>query len=104
MLRINCPFCGIRDEEEFDCGGEAHVTRPENPANLSDDEWSHYLFNKVNTKGILLERWRHTYGCRQWFNMARHTVSHEIIEIYPMGSFPSFNGMNVENVVKEVEA
>ena len=28
MLIITCPFCGPRDEVEFACGGEAHITRP----------------------------------------------------------------------------
>ena len=31
-----------------------------------------------------LERWRHTFGCRQWFNVARDTVSHRILAIYRM--------------------
>ena len=28
MLRIECPFCGLRDEPEFAYGGESQVTRP----------------------------------------------------------------------------
>ena len=28
MLQLNCPFCGLRDEAEFSCGGEAHIARP----------------------------------------------------------------------------
>ena len=28
MLRIPCPYCGVRDEPEFFFGGPAHVTRP----------------------------------------------------------------------------
>ena len=27
MLRIECPFCGLRDEPEFTYGGESQVTR-----------------------------------------------------------------------------
>ena len=37
---------------------------------------------------MFLERWRHVAGCRRWFNMARDTVTHEIVEIYPIGSTP----------------
>ncbi|PDH58924.1 MAG: sarcosine oxidase subunit delta, partial [SAR116 cluster bacterium MED-G06] len=28
-----------------------------------------------NPKGLFLERWRHTAGCRRWFNMARDTAA-----------------------------
>jgi len=28
MLRIECPWCGLRDEPEFTYGGESHITRP----------------------------------------------------------------------------
>ena len=41
-----------------------------------------------NPKGLFLERWRHSAGCRRWFNVARDTVSNEIVEIYSMGSLP----------------
>ena len=37
---------------------------------------------------VFLERWRHAAGCRRWFNVVRDTVSHQIIEIYAMGSLP----------------
>ena len=28
MLRIPCPYCGVRDEPEFIFGGPSHITRP----------------------------------------------------------------------------
>jgi sarcosine oxidase subunit delta len=34
------------------------------------------------------ERWLHRYGCGQWFNVARHLVSHHIVAVYPMGEAP----------------
>ena len=40
------------------------------------------LFFRDNPKGVHFERWSHHYGCRQWFNVARHTVSHEILAVY----------------------
>ena len=88
MLKIDCPFCGAREEHEFTCGGEAHISRPLAENSISDHEFGAYLFLRDNPKGIFLERWRHAAGCRRWFNMVRDTVSHEIIEIYPMGSLP----------------
>ena len=88
MMLIDCPFCGPRDETEFSCGGEAHIARPLAENKISDAEFADYLFMRDNPKGLFLERWRHSAGCRRWFNMARDTVSHEIIEIYPMGDLP----------------
>ena len=88
MLQINCPNCGLRDEIEFSCGGEAHISRPDYSINLTAKEWSEYLFLRHNPKGIFIERWFHSHGCRRWFNLVRDTVTNEIFEIYPMGSFP----------------
>ncbi|WP_372783541.1 sarcosine oxidase subunit delta [Litorivivens sp.] len=84
MHLISCPWCGERSEDEFTCGGQSHIQRPD-PDTVTDEEWSAYMFNRINPAGIHFERWRHTFGCRQWFNIARHTVTHEIFAIYKMG-------------------
>ncbi|KQR81147.1 sarcosine oxidase subunit delta [Arthrobacter sp. Leaf337] len=86
MLLISCPNCGSRDETEFHYGGQAHVAYPENPNDLTDREWAEYLFYRDNTKGTFAERWLHSTGCRQWFNMLRDTVTYDIQAVYPMGT------------------
>ena len=86
MLLISCPNCGPRDETEFHYGGQAHVPYPENPNELTDREWAEYLFYRDNTKGAFAERWLHSTGCRQWFNMLRDTVTYDIQAVYPMGA------------------
>jgi sarcosine oxidase subunit delta len=83
MLQIACPWCGVRDEDEFRCGGQSHVSRP--GLGCSDAEWADYLFNRDNPKGVHFERWLHAFGCGRWFNLARHTVSHEILAVYCTG-------------------
>jgi len=88
MFLINCPFCGERDQCEFKAGGEAHIVRPKQPTELSDDEWAEYLFMRKNIKGIQFERWNHAHGCRKWFNMARDTSNDEIKAVYKMGQKP----------------
>ena len=88
MLLIPCPHCGPRDETEFGYGAEAHIARPKNPADITDEEWADYVFLRDNTKGVILERWVHSHGCRRWFNVARDTVSYEILAVYPMGAKP----------------
>jgi sarcosine oxidase subunit delta len=82
MLLIDCPVCGPRDEVEFNCGGESHVARP--GLDAGDEAWSDYLFARNNPRGTTYERWRHSYGCGRWFNVARCTASHKILAVYGM--------------------
>ncbi len=82
MLLIPCPWCGERDETEFRYGGQAHLARPLDPHATGDAEWAEYLFMRDNPKGWFRERWNHAAGCRRWFNMVRHTVTHEIAAVY----------------------
>jgi heterotetrameric sarcosine oxidase delta subunit len=96
MLRIQCPWCGERDQIEFQFGGESHIIRPEKPEDSTDAEWADYLFYRINPKGMHYERWVHSYGCRQWFNVARDTVTHEITEVYKMGETPATRGKSGE--------
>jgi sarcosine oxidase subunit delta len=86
MMLISCPYCGARDEAEFVCGGTTHIVRP--PLAASDAEWGEYLFYRDNPRGLLRERWRHAHGCGQWFNVARHTVTHAIVSVYRMNERP----------------
>ncbi len=79
MLRIPCPYCGVRDQAEFQFGGESRAPRPVEPDRLSDVEWAEYLFYRDNVKGRHEELWVHSHGCRQWFNLTRDTCTHEII-------------------------
>jgi sarcosine oxidase subunit delta len=48
----------------------------------SDEVWGNYLFFRENPKGLHAERWRHTFGCGQWFNIVRDTVTHEVSAVY----------------------
>ena len=77
MLRIPCPWCGLRDENEFVHGGEAAVLRPEDPGEVDDEAWADYLFYRDNPRGPQRERWLHAYGCRQWFTLNRDTLTHD---------------------------
>ena len=88
MLRIDCPWCGPRDETEFDYGGEAHIAAPPQPETLSDAAWADYLFMRANPKGWHRERWVHAHGCRRWFNVVRDTTSEQIVAVYRVGSTP----------------
>lgn len=78
MLLIDCPFCGPRAQVEFHFGGEAALVRPQPPDEVSDAQWSEYLYFRTNPKGDHYERWCHRAGCGLWFNVMRNTVSHRI--------------------------
>lgn len=88
MLTIGCPWCGDRVEAEFTYGNAAHVVRPENVPNIGEAEWTQYLYMEDNPRGLSLERWCHTFGCGEWFNVARDTVTHSIVSVYAMGEPP----------------
>ena len=88
MLLIPCPHCGPRAECEFSYGGQAHIARPADPDTVSDADWAGYVFLRDNAKGVFLERWVHTHGCRRWFNVARHTVTYQVLAVYEAGAPP----------------
>jgi heterotetrameric sarcosine oxidase delta subunit len=88
MLRIECPFCGVRDQAEFRFGGELNIHRPADPRRSSDTEWADYLFYRDNLKGPHAERWVHSYGCRRWFRVLRDTATHEIVSVSRLEAGP----------------
>ncbi len=85
MLLIVCPWCGVRPENEFRYGGEAHIARPHNAATLDDAAWAEFLYMRSNPKGRHAERWRHIHGCGRFFNCLRDTVSDRIETTYKPG-------------------
>ncbi len=91
MQKINCPYCGVRSEEEFRFGGPAHLQRPTLAEEISDSQWADYLFMRDNVKGISLERWGHIHGCGEWFNVIRNSASHQVHGSYRMGELPPEN-------------
>jgi sarcosine oxidase subunit delta len=74
MMRIACPWCGPREETEFRYGGEGVPI----PSEVDDGAWARFLYYRAAPAGRFAERWVHTHGCRQWFQVWRDTVTHEI--------------------------
>ncbi len=86
MLLIHCPYCEEdRPELEFRNAGEAHIARPQNIAEITDEEFEQYFFIRTNPKGLHFERWRHIHGCARFFNAARDTVTDKFLMTYKMG-------------------
>ena len=86
MLLIHCPYCGEdRSELEFRNAHDAHIARPTNITELSDEEFVEFLYWRDNPKGVIFERWRHIHGCGRFFNAARDTVSDRFLLTYKAG-------------------
>ncbi|HEX3849204.1 MAG TPA: sarcosine oxidase subunit delta [Steroidobacteraceae bacterium] len=75
MFRINCPWCGIRDHDEFTFGGELRAHAPAWDAPLTGEDLAAQLFMRDNLKGVRHERWLHT-SCREWLRVVRDTADH----------------------------
>ena len=86
MLLIHCPYCEEdRSELEFRGAGDAHIARPTNIAEITDEQFEEYFFIRDNPKGLIFERWRHIHGCGRFFNAARDTVSDRFVTTYKAG-------------------
>jgi sarcosine oxidase subunit delta len=83
MMQLHCPWCGARPEPEFRCGGTTGIVRP--PSDCDDETWAAYLFLRDNPRGAHAERWCHIFGCGQWFNVERDTLTHEIAAVRRFG-------------------
>ena len=78
MLVITCPFCGPRDEREFDYGGLAKAPRSEAANVTNDTEWIAYLLYPDDQGRIADEYWWHVRGCGEWVRVRRNTTTHRI--------------------------
>jgi sarcosine oxidase subunit delta len=76
MLRINCPWCGLRDEIEFRYRGDAQAQRP--AASAGPNAFTAYVYERSNRRDWHIEWWLHVGGCRRLLKIERHTLTHEI--------------------------
>ena len=84
-MLIPCPWCGERPLSEFAYGGDATVKRPARPEQASDAEWYAYVYLRKNPRGHHRELWFHEFGCEQWVEVARDTLTHAIAASMPAG-------------------
>jgi heterotetrameric sarcosine oxidase delta subunit len=82
-MLIHCPCCGERPFSEFAYGGDATVERPPRPEEASDAEWCAYLYLRNNPRGKHRELWFHEFGCEQWVEVARDTLTHVVAGTAP---------------------
>lgn len=79
MIRIDCPFCGPRDHDEFTYIGNAAVVYP--PLDAPAEAWCEAVFFHHNPRGRVHELWQHTLGCGAFLVIERDTATHEIFSV-----------------------
>ena len=80
-MRIKCPYCGERPNEEFTYLGDASPKRPTSNEPDTMDEWFDYVYMRDNVKGRMHEHWHHSGGCRSWLVVDRDTGTHEVFGV-----------------------
>ena len=80
-MRIPCPFCGPRGNDEFTYLGDATVRRPDPAAADAAQAYNDYVYLRENPSGIHQEIWYHSGGCRSWLKVTRNTRTHEISDV-----------------------
>jgi len=78
-MRISCPYCGERGNDEFTVLGAADPDRPAADAPLN--AWVAYVHQRENAHGPHRELWHHQAGCRAWLVVERDTRSHAVIAV-----------------------
>lgn len=81
MIRIDCPFCGVRDHSEFSYGGDGSIVYP--ALDAPAEAWHEAVFMRENIRGRQTETWQHVQGCRMWLRVERDTMTHEIFSVQP---------------------
>jgi methylglutamate dehydrogenase subunit B len=80
-MRINCPFCGERGNDEFSYLGDASVVRPDPASPNAAAEFYAFAYERQNIAGPTQELWYHAAGCHAWLVVTRDTRTHEIFEV-----------------------
>ncbi|MCP8937675.1 sarcosine oxidase subunit delta [Alsobacter sp. SYSU M60028] len=85
-MRITCPHCGERGNEEFAYLGDATVRRPDDagaarPGAPEFERWMDYVYLRDNPAGRHRELWQHVHGCRAWLVVTRDISTHAIFSV-----------------------
>lgn len=86
-MRIPCPYCGERGNEEFIHPADATLTRPEGDA-ATFEAMHDYVYLRDNPRGPHKELWYHAAGCRRWLVVHRDTATHAVYAVVPASPPP----------------
>ncbi len=79
-MRIPCPYCGERSNDEFTVLGDADALL-NRPTDMSSAAFDTYVHARNNPAGPHRELWYHQAGCRQWLVVNRDTRSHALLGV-----------------------
>ncbi len=79
-MRIQCPYCGERSNDEFYVLGDADVMTAR-PSGDDKSAFHEYVYLRTNTAGEHRELWYHSAGCRRWLVVTRDTRTHAIANV-----------------------
>ena len=77
-MRIPCPYCGERSNDEFTVLGDADAIL-NRPTDMMLPAFDAYVHARKNPAGPHRELWYHQGGCRQWLVVHRDTRSHAVL-------------------------
>ena len=80
-MRIPCPYCGPRGNDEFTYLGDATVRQPDASAPGAREAFYEYVYLRDNPSGLHQELWYHGGGCRSWLIVTRNTRTHDISDV-----------------------
>jgi len=83
MMLIPCPHCGPRAQLEFTYERTLDAILP---LDATPEDAARILYERENPRGVSAELWRHSFGCRAWLRLERHTVTHDISSAIPWPS------------------
>ena len=77
-MRIPCPYCGERSNDEFTILGDADAILAR-PSGDDAAAFYDYLYLRRNPAGAHRELWHHSAGCRRWLIVSRETRTHAVL-------------------------
>jgi heterotetrameric sarcosine oxidase delta subunit len=77
-MRIRCPYCGERSNDEFSVLGDADAL-VERPSDGDPATFHNYVYLRANPAGSHRELWYHAAGCRRWIVVTRDTRTHAVL-------------------------
>lgn len=86
-MRIGCPYCGERGNEEFSYLGDADALARRPDAAVADAAadaaaaFHDYVYLRDNPAGTHRELWQHWAGCGSWLVVTRDTRSHVVSNV-----------------------
>ena len=80
-MRIRCPYCGERGNDEFSYYGDASAVRPDATAPNAEEAFYTFAYERRNIAGPTQELWYHAAGCHAWLVVTRDTRTHEISDV-----------------------